>query len=238
MRAFDPVSIFISRQTQTLYVRRPFQPIWESPVTILDADRPVATHVFTALERMNGERTSGDAGVRWSAVTLDDGRPRAAVAPSTGPRARRPCSGRRAGPDGPGRREERARPHCHSARGIGSDRRDDVAAIVPDHLRRGVERGDRKGHGLRDCPERRAAGRHQIPATQLGAVESVLLRSCHIFGRYPRACPADPATHPTRHHRAGAQRRVPVTPLRGAGCCSDCAHLIGVTGTRAFGAAR
>jgi hypothetical protein len=75
-RALEPVSIFISRQTQTLYVRRPFQPIWESPVTILDADRPLGTHVFTAMER-----TSGDAGVRWSAVTVDDGRPRAAAAP-------------------------------------------------------------------------------------------------------------------------------------------------------------
>jgi hypothetical protein len=75
-RALEPVSIFISRQTQTLYVRRPFQPIWESPVTILDADRPVGTHVFTAMER-----TKDDAGIRWSAVTVDDGRPRAAVAP-------------------------------------------------------------------------------------------------------------------------------------------------------------
>jgi hypothetical protein len=78
-RAFEPVSIFISRQTQTLYVRRPFAPIWESPVTILDADRPVGTHVFTAMER-----TNGDAGMRWSAVTVDDGRPRAAVAPPPG----------------------------------------------------------------------------------------------------------------------------------------------------------
>jgi hypothetical protein len=80
-RALEPVSIFISRQTQTLYVRRPFQPIWESPVTILDADRPLGTHVFTAMERTNGERTKDDAGIRWSAVTVDDGRPRAAVAP-------------------------------------------------------------------------------------------------------------------------------------------------------------
>src|SRR4029453_8115229 len=70
----EPVSIFISRKTQRLYVRRSFQPIWESPVTILDADRALGTHVFTALER-----TRSDSGMRWSAVTLDDGRPRSAV---------------------------------------------------------------------------------------------------------------------------------------------------------------
>jgi hypothetical protein len=70
----EPVSIFISRKTQRLYVRRAFQPIWESPVTILDADRALGTHVFTALEQ-----TSSDMSMRWSAVTLDDGRPRASV---------------------------------------------------------------------------------------------------------------------------------------------------------------
>jgi L,D-transpeptidase-like protein len=69
-RELEPVSMFISRKTQRLYVRRAFQPIWESPVTIVDADRALGTHVFTALER-----TSSDRNMRWSAVTLDDGRP-------------------------------------------------------------------------------------------------------------------------------------------------------------------
>jgi hypothetical protein len=74
-RELEPVSIFISRKTQRLYVRRAFQPIWESPVTILDADRAFGTHVFTALEQ-----TGSDMSMRWSAVTVDDGRPRASVA--------------------------------------------------------------------------------------------------------------------------------------------------------------
>jgi hypothetical protein len=73
-RKLEPISMFISRKTQRLYVRQAFQPIWESPVTILDADRPVGTHVFTATER-----TNGDTGMRWSAVTLDDGLPRVGV---------------------------------------------------------------------------------------------------------------------------------------------------------------
>ena len=67
-RELEPVSVFVSRRTQRLYVRRAFQPVLESPVTILDADRPIGTHVFTALER-----TGGDAGMRWSVVSLHDG---------------------------------------------------------------------------------------------------------------------------------------------------------------------
>ncbi len=83
-RNLEPISMFISRRTQRLYVRQAYQPIWESPVTILDANRPVGTHVFTAMER-----TNGDAAMRWSAVTLDDGRPRAGVVELQGrPRGR------------------------------------------------------------------------------------------------------------------------------------------------------
>jgi hypothetical protein len=73
-RELEPISIFISRQAQRLYIRRPFQPIWESPVTILDPDDPIGTHVFTAMER-----THGSTDLRWSVVTVDDGRPRADV---------------------------------------------------------------------------------------------------------------------------------------------------------------
>ena len=84
-RELEPISMFISRQTQRLYVRRPFQPIWESPVTILDPDRPMGTHVFTAMER-----TNGGTDMRWSAVTVDNGRPRADVVEARG----RPRGGR------------------------------------------------------------------------------------------------------------------------------------------------
>ncbi len=67
-RALQPVSVFISRKTQRLYVRRAFQPVLESPVTILESERPIGTHVFTAMER-----TNGDTGLRWSVVSLDGG---------------------------------------------------------------------------------------------------------------------------------------------------------------------
>jgi L,D-transpeptidase catalytic domain len=63
-RELEPVSIFISRKTQRLYVRRGFEPILDAPVTIRDADQPIGTHVFTAVAR-------SDAGLRWTVVTLD-----------------------------------------------------------------------------------------------------------------------------------------------------------------------
>jgi L,D-transpeptidase-like protein len=68
-RELEPVSVLISRKTQRLYVRQAFEPILESPVTILDADRPIGTHVFTVMERTD------DINMRWSVVSLDGGRP-------------------------------------------------------------------------------------------------------------------------------------------------------------------
>jgi len=78
-RELEPISVFISRKNQRLYVRRAFQPILESDVTIVDPDRPIGTHVFTAMER-----TEGGADVRWSAISLGGGRPQARAAEPRG----------------------------------------------------------------------------------------------------------------------------------------------------------
>jgi L,D-transpeptidase-like protein len=67
-RELEPVSVLISRKTQRLYVRQAFEPIFDSPVTIQDADRPIGTHVFTAMER-----SSGDKVARWTVVSLESG---------------------------------------------------------------------------------------------------------------------------------------------------------------------
>jgi hypothetical protein len=61
----EPVSIFISRNTQRLYVRQAFEPIFDIPITIRDPDLPIGTHVFTTLERGGGK---GD--MQWSVVSL------------------------------------------------------------------------------------------------------------------------------------------------------------------------
>jgi L,D-transpeptidase catalytic domain len=61
----SPVSVFISRQTQKLYVRQAFQPLFDTPVTIRDADQPIGTHIYTALDY-----TNDGADVRWSVVSM------------------------------------------------------------------------------------------------------------------------------------------------------------------------
>ena len=75
--ALEPVSIYISRATQRLYVRRNthkpapdgggevFDTSIEVPVTIRDPARKIGTHIFTAMAK-------NDAGLRWSAVTIDN----------------------------------------------------------------------------------------------------------------------------------------------------------------------
>jgi hypothetical protein len=62
----EPVSVFISRKAQRLYVRQAFQAVLESPVTIRDADLPIGTHIFTAIERSGSD-------IRWSVVSLKGG---------------------------------------------------------------------------------------------------------------------------------------------------------------------
>jgi len=62
-RDLEPVSVFISRKNQRLYVRQAREPILEIPVTVRDADRPIGTYVFTAIERSGTH-------VRWSMVSL------------------------------------------------------------------------------------------------------------------------------------------------------------------------
>ena len=75
--ALEPVSIYISRATQKLYVRRNthkpapdgggevFDATIEVRVTIRNPEKRIGTHVFTAMARK-------DAGLRWTAVTIDD----------------------------------------------------------------------------------------------------------------------------------------------------------------------
>ena len=64
--ALEPVSVFISRATKKLYVRRGFASTIEVPIAIRDPDKPIGTHIFTAMARADG-------GLRWTAVTIDNG---------------------------------------------------------------------------------------------------------------------------------------------------------------------
>ena len=75
--ASEPVAIFISRATHKLYVRRDTHKKWpdggelydfsqEFPVTIKDPDKPLGTHIFTAVAR-------AERGLRWTEVSIDNG---------------------------------------------------------------------------------------------------------------------------------------------------------------------
>jgi L,D-transpeptidase-like protein len=75
--ALEPVSVFISRATQKLYVRRlthdrapergeMFDSTIEVPVTIRNPGKSIGTHIFTAVART-------ERGLRWTAVTIDSG---------------------------------------------------------------------------------------------------------------------------------------------------------------------
>ena len=58
-----PVSVFVSRKTGKLYVRYDYEPLFEAPVTIRNPERPIGTHVYTAMEAAEGA-------VRWSAISI------------------------------------------------------------------------------------------------------------------------------------------------------------------------
>jgi hypothetical protein len=76
--ALEPVSVYISRATHKLYVRRNthkpapdgggevFDTSIEVPVIIRNPDQPLGTHIFTAMAKT-------DTGLRWSAVTIEEG---------------------------------------------------------------------------------------------------------------------------------------------------------------------
>ena len=76
----EPVSVFISRKTQRLYLRQAFQPVLDVPITIRDPDRPIGTHIFTAMDR-----TGDNGGIEWTVVSLQHGQAERAVAEHTAP---------------------------------------------------------------------------------------------------------------------------------------------------------
>ncbi len=75
--ALEPLSIYISRATQTLYVRRNTRKPWadggevfdasiEVPIEIRNPEKPIGTHIFTATALKA-------SGLQWTAVTIDAG---------------------------------------------------------------------------------------------------------------------------------------------------------------------
>jgi hypothetical protein len=61
-----PVSLFISLKTQRLYVRQGYEPVFDAPVTIAEPEKPIGTHIYTAVDYVNQGKD-----VRWTVVSLE-----------------------------------------------------------------------------------------------------------------------------------------------------------------------
>jgi hypothetical protein len=59
-----PISVFISRKEGKLFARKGFEPIFNAPVTFEEPERPLGTHVLTAVA-FNDDDT-----MRWNVVTI------------------------------------------------------------------------------------------------------------------------------------------------------------------------
>jgi hypothetical protein len=69
-----PISIFISRKRQRLYIRQDLEPLFDTPIVIAQPEAPFGTHVFTALEFTGADRTT----MRWNVVSLPGESPKRA----------------------------------------------------------------------------------------------------------------------------------------------------------------
>ena len=69
-----PISIFISRKRQRLYIRQDLEPLFDTPIDIAQPEAPFGTHVFTALEFTGADRTT----IRWNVVSLPGEAPKRA----------------------------------------------------------------------------------------------------------------------------------------------------------------
>jgi hypothetical protein len=59
------VAVFVSRKENRLFVRQGFISLFDMPVVIDQPDRPLGTHVFTAMAV-----TDDGAGMRWNLITF------------------------------------------------------------------------------------------------------------------------------------------------------------------------
>jgi hypothetical protein len=70
-RRLAPVSVFISRKTQRLYVRQGYIKVFDVPVTIRDPEKPLGTHLFMAMQPAP-ESADGSPALRWLVLTVPE----------------------------------------------------------------------------------------------------------------------------------------------------------------------
>ena len=65
-----PISVFVSRKLNKLFVRQGFTPLFDVPIKIQNQEEPIGTHVFNAMEFQNE-----GARIRWTAVSIPEKSP-------------------------------------------------------------------------------------------------------------------------------------------------------------------
>ena len=65
-RRLEPISIFISRKEGRVFIRQGFVPVLDAPVTILEPERPLGTHLLVAMQAAGG----AGSGLSWVASTV------------------------------------------------------------------------------------------------------------------------------------------------------------------------
>jgi hypothetical protein len=65
LKRVGQVAVFVSRKEKKIFIRQGFIPVLELPINIEEPDRPLGTHVFTAM----GPQENG-SGMRWNLMTI------------------------------------------------------------------------------------------------------------------------------------------------------------------------
>ncbi len=70
-RRLAPISIFVSRKTQRLYIRQGYIKVFDVPVTIRDPGKPLGTHLYMAMPPEQGS-PGGTPTLRWLVMTIPE----------------------------------------------------------------------------------------------------------------------------------------------------------------------
>jgi hypothetical protein len=64
-RTAGQVAVFVSRREKKIFVRQGFVPVFDMPIEIADINRPIGTHLYTAMQI-----TDNGTKMRWNALTM------------------------------------------------------------------------------------------------------------------------------------------------------------------------
>jgi hypothetical protein len=59
------VSVFVSKKEGRIFIRQDWKEVWEAPITIRDPERPLGTHIYTAVDA-----APDGSSVKWTAISI------------------------------------------------------------------------------------------------------------------------------------------------------------------------